>query len=509
VVAAGNDADPGVGVVLVSRTGQSCGLALLALLMVVCAGAAAAQSIFDRNANITVQNRPRPEYDALGLHLGGGFMMYPKVTFGETFDDNIMDLPETDELDVLVPQLPEPQRSGYMQYTDVLRPLSDARLSIAPSVTIRSNWNQNSFVLTADGAFDESALYSNFSATYPEPVQTVFQNTAQYGVSAAGTLDVYHDLKINLSAQYGHRALPRTFDGYIIVGSVPTKLNVTATISPLYVNETQAEVEVVKDFSRFRITGRAEYIDDIYPDGFGATFRFDNISPENQPDPAKTTLVAGPIGQSFHNHQSVSEFLRGDYGITPDLAVFVEQTFTETEYPFILYRNRLDSETLVGVNFQIPSLITAEIAIGNLYSKVYYAGIKPIDTPDFRADITYFATPLIDVNFSASQYIVDSGLPASPNFLDRNFKLQANYELLRNLILTAEGEINLEYYRIVYRRQQIYQEGVGATYLLNRGMRANLAFSHRQLVSQGINEIARQFNEFTENRLMLTFTFLH
>ena len=38
---------------------------------------------YDRGANVSVRQRPRPEYDALGIHTGG-FMVYPKMNVGLT-----------------------------------------------------------------------------------------------------------------------------------------------------------------------------------------------------------------------------------------------------------------------------------------------------------------------------------------------------------------------------------------------------------------------------------------
>ena len=481
-------------------------LALVGSLSVVCAGAQA-QSVFDRSANVTVQDRPRPEYDALGLPLGVGFVAFPKVTLGATYDDNVVDLPSSDLLDVLAQALPAPQR--FTQFTDKLRPLADAQLTIEPNLVIKSNWNQNSLEFTADGIFTRSANYPGFSANYPEPSHTGFENSDQYSVAAAGVLNVRHDLTINLDGSYARRLLPRTFDGYVIVVSVPTALDVAASIAPLYADETDAKVQVVKDFSRIRLTATGQFQNFDYSDGFGPTFKFNNISPISQPDPAQSSLTVGRVDQTFHNHDSGTEILRGDYGLSSDFAVFVEETVVETQYPNIRFRDRFDEETLVGLNFQIPSLMTAEIGVGNLYSHVFYTGLKAIDTPDFRARVIYFPTPLIDVTLTAGEYIVDSGVPQAPDYLDKNVGLQVNYELLRNLILTAGAALNLEDYRVIDRHAVINDEALSATYLMNRAMRVTLAFGRRQYTSSGAEAIARQFNEFDEDRVTLAFTLQH
>jgi len=483
------------------------GLALIGSFSAAGAAAAQALSLFDRSENVTVQDRPRPEYDPLGMRIGVGFLLYPKVTVGETLDDNVVDLPSSDLLDVLAQELPDPQR--FTQFTNRLRPLADAQLSLEPNVTIKSNWNQHSLELAADAILSRSANYPDFSANYPTFGHTAFQDSDQYSFTAAGVLNVRHDLTVNIDASFSHKLLPRTFDGYVIVLSNPAALDVATSIAPLFANVTDVKLEVVKDFSRLRLTARGEFEGSEYPNGFGPTFTFNDIGPTLQPDPAKSFLTDGPIGQDFHNHDDFTQYLRGDYALSPDFALFAEETVVESEYPNIRFRNRFDEETLVGANFQIPSLVTAEIGVGYLYSHVDYAGIKQIETPDLRANVTYFPTSLIDITLTASQHIVDSGVPQAPDYLDKSIALEANYELLRNLILTAKASLNLDDYREIDRHAQIYDEGVTAAYLMNRAMRVTLAFARRQYASSGSEAVARQFNAFTENRISLALTVQH
>jgi hypothetical protein len=63
-----------------------------ALLMMIAAGAPAAhaqgQSAFQRDRNVTVRDRPRPNYDALGLRAGS-FLIFPKIEASEAHEDNV------------------------------------------------------------------------------------------------------------------------------------------------------------------------------------------------------------------------------------------------------------------------------------------------------------------------------------------------------------------------------------------------------------------------------------
>ena len=81
----------------------------------------------------TVRNRPRPELDALGLHLGG-FYLFPSLTNGISYNDNVF-ASDGDE------------RSDFL-YT------------LEPQVAVRSDWNRHAIGLAAGGQlgyyFDET-----------------------------------------------------------------------------------------------------------------------------------------------------------------------------------------------------------------------------------------------------------------------------------------------------------------------------------------------------------------
>ena len=87
---------------------------------------AAAQEADIRNQS--VQDRPRPDYDALGIRRGV-FLIYPQVDAGLTYDSNIF-ADDSDEEDLI--------------------------LSVAPSVTAQSQWSRHEIEATLDA---EGAAY--------------------------------------------------------------------------------------------------------------------------------------------------------------------------------------------------------------------------------------------------------------------------------------------------------------------------------------------------------------
>lgn len=81
---------------------------------------------YDRGRNISVTERPRPDYEALGIRRGG-FLIYPQVELGLGVSDNIY-LSEVSGTS-----------AGYARF--------------APSVRVASDWSRHQLGLTANGDF--------------------------------------------------------------------------------------------------------------------------------------------------------------------------------------------------------------------------------------------------------------------------------------------------------------------------------------------------------------------
>jgi hypothetical protein len=122
--------------------------------------AAAAQEEITRGES--VQYRPRPDLDPLGIPLGS-FLLFPKLNLRENYNDNIF-ASETDRI-------------------------SDFITTINPSVDLRSNWNSNSLSLHADLA---SAIYASNTA----------EDNTNYNLYGNGTIDVTRNFQLFGDAGY-------------------------------------------------------------------------------------------------------------------------------------------------------------------------------------------------------------------------------------------------------------------------------------------------------------------
>jgi hypothetical protein len=335
---------------------------------------------------------------------------------------------------------------------------SDEFFTLQPQVVLQSDWARNALSFDAGASTNEYVSHSS-------------EDTTDYHFGAAGRLDVDRDIVINADIRYSDNTLPRTAAAY-------TEL----TAHPLEYQETSVNVTGVDTMDRLRLTFSGQAYHDVYLNG---------------------TLPGGAVFvQDFRNNTRVVGYARADYAISPDIAVFAEENITDFIYDVAPDRDSWGTQTLAGVNFQVTHLMTGEVGIGYLTENYSDPANHSTGTFSGRAQLQWFPTQLVTVTLSGSQTIYDSGLADSPAFLARIVQLQADYELLRNLIVSARVGAVFDAYKSIDRNDDSYNAGLSATWLLNRGVGIAFTYSHLTLISSGLN----RGNSFDDNRVGVALT---
>jgi hypothetical protein len=165
---------------------------------------------YDRGRNVSVRERPRPDYQAEGVHVGG-FMIYPKVSLSGTYDDNIYAL----------------------QHGAV----GDFIFSVAPEIDIQSTWSRNSLSAYVRASQDIYAKYTGEDAT-------------QYGTGFAGKFE-FGQSDLTGGVDYGHFVLPRSASN-----------NIGFSVHPIPYDYTALNAQLAHEFTRLRLSLRVD--DQIY-----------------------------------------------------------------------------------------------------------------------------------------------------------------------------------------------------------------------------------------------------
>jgi len=140
----------------------------------------------------TVMSRARPDYDPIGLRLGG-FLLYPELAVQESYDRNIFATPTNERSDFIT--------------------------AIEPSLNLKSNWNNHALNFKADAQILKYADHSS-------------EDQDNYSFGTDGRLDIQRDSRVYGGASYAVRHESR-YSPNDLGGREPTKYDVfSANLSP-------------------------------------------------------------------------------------------------------------------------------------------------------------------------------------------------------------------------------------------------------------------------------------
>lgn len=172
-------------------------------------------SNFKRDKNVSVRQRPRPDYEATG-QKAGGFTLYPRVTVDLEHNDNI--------------------------YAVATGKTDDNIWRVKPELAVRSDWSRHALGFFAGGNIIRYADNGT-------------EDAEEYTVSANGRIDIERGSNITGSVQTQHLVEPRT---------APT--SPSAAGKPVKYDLNQGSIVLTKEFNRLRLIGRVDDKDFNYDD---------------------------------------------------------------------------------------------------------------------------------------------------------------------------------------------------------------------------------------------------
>ncbi len=413
-------------------------------------GAAQAQSYYDRSSVTDVASRPHPEYDAVGEHVGA-FTVYPRVSVTDIYDDNVYALPKKTGGDIV---------------------------SVTPSVDISSNWGRNSLGVhlqyERDQYLDQPGESSN-----------------EYSLNANAGIDVDSRSKLSFNLGAAQLTEPRS-DPDSIAGA----------IEPVRYDLINGGAAAYREFGRFRV--------DVSAAASDYSFYNVQLAPGTYAISGNDIFVAG--GHQYYNEAArdevaTSETIRLSWAIDPDIAIFTQfqpnqSQFVHTPLATLGSYNSTGYEVLTGLNGQLTHLIKYDLGVGYLDQHYSSAQIPDVTGIAFNIDATYNITQLITLKLSGNHSIQAAGIPGSAASDVDSASVRADYELLRNLILSPY----FGYYHYIYpgttRIDSRYASGLSATYLINSMLGLTASYSYVEQLSNGT---FGGYN-FNDNRLSLALT---
>lgn len=377
---------------------------------------ASAQTIAQsRDPSVSVENRPRPEYDPLGMRVGA-FDLNATLDLGVSSTDNLF---------AAEPAPPPPGEQSDVYYT------------ISPSMRLASHWSRHALEIDAGLSQTEHSDFSDQSAS------------TGY-LTGIGRLDVGNDTQITGLAHYARQMIPRTSPDSLTGGKPDIytleegSLSVQQAFNWLLLTGTADQTSynysgVLRDMTQNTYTGRVE---------------------------AEVTPRIGLLGIASFDHR--------DYNHNPGLSSDGHQY-------------------LVGVAFHLTDLMLGEVDVGQFH-RSYDDGEKVSGTA-VNANLEWYVTRLTTVDFTARRNAEDSGAFTAQPYIDSAYGVHVDHELLRNVILSAGGEVGTRDYQAIDRTDDYSSAMVGARYILNRRVALTARYDYDRNKSTG----ADRYRDYTVN----------
>jgi len=391
---------------------------------------------YDRGQNVSVLERFRPDYEAVGVHAGG-FTFFPSMTLAATYDDNVYALP------------------GNLAIPDGLKsPRGDIIYTITPQVDFKSTWSRDSLAGYVRLSQDIYELHPNEDGT-------------QYSAGLSGRLDHGTDTSISAGVDYGHYVTPR--------GAATSGF----TLKRFQFDFTAENVEIGREFNRLRLSARYDHQNFSYQNG--------------------ESFSGAVIEETPFDHTVDFGSGKAEYAISPDTAVFLEGVYNWRNYNYspIFDQNSQGYDISGGANFDFSHLIRGEIAIGYL-DQTYHVNFGDISGLSTRTKIQWFPSELTTATLTILRTVNDSLIIGSPGYLETDAKIQVEHELRRNVILMGNVLTAEDQYKGITRTDSRWGAGLSATWLLTRNVGLTAGYAYTNVDSTGANRGASfQDNRFS------------
>jgi hypothetical protein len=376
----------------------------------------------------TVLDRPRPEYDPLGLRFGS-FFLYPRITADEVFNDNI--------------------------YATKNNTRSDFITVISPTLDLRSNWSNHQFNMTA------GANVGTF-------VRSSTENYGDYFIGADGRYDFSRNLAGLAAAKYEHLHEDRDSVDAPTTSRNPVEYDAYTGRLAFTQHDLRIGYTAGVDFRR------EDYTNAAFPSGVPI---IENVRNLNTYSPnVQFTYEVAPRYQAFIRGNG--DFRRYDHfdpgiGGRRDSNGFRADVGGRFDLTGVTY-----VEVAIGyLDQQYDSPALSPISGLDASAKVVW-NVTQITSISVNALRT-----AQDANTTA---LAASGNPVnSPGYLQSVVGLAIDHELLRNVILHGEADYENDDYIGFDRTDNRIDIGVGARYMFTRNLYLGGSFTYSNRGSSG------------------------
>ena len=367
----------------------------------------------------TVTTRQRPEVIPLGMRVGT-FLLYPKVSVFESYDDNIF------------------------RTENPIDSVGDFITVLKPEFDLRSDWSNHAINLRGDARF----------ARYLKREKENYEN---FNVDADGRYDITRNIFV-----FG-------FLGYSQLSEDRGSPDDVGGVDPTEYDVRRGSVRYFHKLNRvsFRLDAAAQKydFDDV---ATGPATRANN----DDRDRLQSQLTLRTAYEIVPEYEA---FVRGTVNNRAYSTQVDDNGFS---------RDSQGYELVAGVAIDFTGITFGDLFVGYREQWYDDDNLSTIEGITGGANITWNVTPLTTVHAGIVRRIEETtqtfaGRRASGFFATR-YSVSADHELLRNLLLNANVALTENDYEGLDRTDRIYEAGLSARYLMNRNLYGSIGYKYRQ-----------------------------
>ena len=379
----------------------------------------------------SAQDRGRPD----GIRAGA-FIINPSITVEESYNSNIF-LEDSGVTDTFL-------------------------TTIAPSLTIESNWNRHGLRLETGAEF---GFFSHDSD----------DDYIDYNAGLSGVLDITRAMRI--SGGFGY------FRDHDQRGSVDVPGNIAEPV----------------EFDGF--TG------DILGEMAFGRFRFEAFANTQYLDYEDAPLIGGGVANEDDRDRFAAEAgVEIGYGVRRGYEVFIRGSYLVTDYDDAVDDAGIDRDStgfrvLGGLKVDFTRLVEASVGVGYLASFYDDPALADASGVAVDAGILWSVTPITSIFLNASRDINETTLTGASGSTTTAAEIGVRHELWRNLTLGASGGFADIDFNGISRNDQIYSAGLGAEWKMTRRLTLAPSYDFRLRDSNAAGL------DFTDHRVSLSLSY--
>lgn len=314
---------------------------------------------------------------------------------------------------------------------------SDETLAIRPSLSIRSDWERHSLSLDTAASIERFAQHGS-------------ENLENYDAALNGTLDFGRGGHLHALGRVGRNNEDRGSIGDLFPGGRPVRYDRTQLAGGVEEHLPGMFVALDGDFARYRYDA----------------VRYQGVTFAQDYRDRNETRVTGQVA----------------FRIAPRMALFTEVSANDAAYRDKTAGNFSShgASILAGLTFQIPALLSGELGIGYVRQKYAELPLGPVYGLTYDLAVLWNATPLLTATAEAHRSIQQTPYVQAPSIIETRFGLKLDYELLRNILINAQGALTLDRFGAGVPVDRRTNASLGVRYLIDRTFSADLTLEMRK-----------------------------